>query len=167
MSAMYLGGFSLVVLIVGVGLLVGGFKQLPVSWALILSGLSACALSYFIIGSAINGSGQMVHNAGVESTAWRQGPFVVAMFVGGIAAYFFRLMIRAWASEESSGKAFALLFFLIFGGGAFVSVQLVRGGLNPENAPARARGNDDENRLIDTPRDDAPVRRSVTAPRAR
>jgi hypothetical protein len=167
MSAMYLGAFALVALIVGVALLVFGAKQVPASWSLVVSGLSACALSYFIIGSAINGTGQMVHNAGVESTAWRQGPFIVAALVAGIAGYALRLAIRAWSSEESSGKAFALLFFLFAVGGGFVSVQIVRGGLNPTNIPSRVRQTDDENRIIDTRNDDSPVRRSVTAPRSR
>lgn len=167
MNAMYLGGFALAVLIIGVALLVVGGKQVPVSWALVIAGLSACVLSYFIVGSAINGTGQMVHNANVESTAWRQGPFIVASFVAGISGYMFRLGLRAWSSEETSGKAFAVLFFLLTMGGGFVSVQFVRGALNPASAPARAQRDDEENRLIDTRTDDTPVRRSTTAPRFR
>lgn len=167
MNAMYLGGFALAVLIIGIGLLVGGAKQVPTSWALVIAGLSACILSYFIVGSAINGTGQIVHNANVESTAWRQGPFVVAAFVAGISGFIFRLGLRSWASEETSGKAFALLFFLATLGGGFVSVQLVRGALNPNSVPSRVPRDDEDNRIIDTRTDDSPVRRSVTAPRAR
>lgn len=167
MNPMYLGGFALAVLIVGISLLVAGAKQVPTSWALIIAGLSACTISYFIVGSAINGTGQIVYNANVESAAWRQGPFVVAAFVAGLAGFSFRLGLRSWASEESSGKAFALLFFLATLSGGFVSVQLVRGALNPSSHPSRVARDEDENRIIHTRNDDGPVRRAVTVPHVR
>lgn len=167
MSAMYLGGFSLVALIIGVALIVGGAKQVPASWALVIAGLASCVIAYFIVGSAISGTGQIAHNARVESAAWRQGPYVVATMIGGVAGYIFRLGIRAWSSEENSGKAFGVLLWLASLSGFFVSVQFVRGGLNPVNLPARATVSDDDNRIVDTTTQDDAPRRSVVAPRPR
>lgn len=166
MSSMYLGGFALAALIVGVSILVLGVKQVPTSWALIVAGLSACVIAYFIVGAAVSGSGQIAHNARVESAAWRQGPFVVAAFVAGLAGYVVRLAVRAWSSEETSGKAFGVLLALLALIGGFVSVQLVRGGIEPVRAPSRAP-RDDDNRIVDTSPQDGPVRRAVVAPRAR
>jgi hypothetical protein len=166
MSAMYLGAFALVALIVGVALLVGGARQVPTSWALVIAGASACVLAYFIVGAAVGGAGQIQHNARVESAAWRNGPFVVAAMIAGIAGYMFRLGTRAWSSEESSGKAFGALFFLLFVGGGFVSVQIARGGMNPGAIPEHVRtANPDDSRPINLQEDDTPVRRTVSAPR--
>lgn len=167
MSAMYLGGFALVALVFGVALIVGGAKQVPTSWALIIAGLASCVIAYFIVGSAISGTGQIAHNARVESAAWRQGPFVAATVVAGVAGYIFRLGIRAWSSEESSGKAFGVLLWLLSVSGFFVGVQFVRGGLNPTNVPTRVSTTDDDNRIVDTNTQDDTPRRSVVAPRPR
>jgi len=166
MSAMYLGAFAFVALIFGVALIVGGAKQVPTSWALVMAGLASCVISYFIVGSAISGTGQIVHNSNVESAAWRQGPFVVAAMFFGIAGYIIRLGIRAWSSEENSGKAFGVLLWLLSASGFFVGVQVVRGGLNPVNLPTRARSTED-NRIVDTTSQDDAPRRAVVAPRQR
>ncbi|MDP3276089.1 MAG: hypothetical protein Q8Q09_12890 [Deltaproteobacteria bacterium] len=162
---MHLGGAALMMLALAITLLVYGAKMVPTSWMLVAAGFAAAVLAYFIVGTAINGSGGIQDNPNVQTAAWRYGPACVAIVVFGISGFLFRLSLRAWASDENSGKAFGLALFLMFAAGTFVSVQVVRGSLNPSLIPHRTAARDDGTRMIDVNSPDGPVRRSVSAPR--
>lgn len=167
LSPVTLGGLALLVLIVGVSMAVGGGRQVPLSWALIAAGLSACVLSYFIVGTAVNNSGGIQQNTRVDSAAWIYGPYCTAIIAIGVGGYVFRLALRAWSSDETSGKPFGVLLLLVCIGLMFVGVQLVRGAFAPSTGPARARAlNPDETTpgILRPDYGDQPVRRRVVAP---
>lgn len=167
LSSVTLGGLALLVLIIGVSLAVFGGRQVPLSWAMICAGLSACVIAYFIVGVAVNNTGGIQQNSNVNSAAWRYGPYCVAIIALGIGGYVFRMALRAWSSEESSGKAFGVMLVLVCAALMFLGVQLIRGASSPNGGPARERPINTEELnpgILRPDYGDTPVRRRVTAP---
>jgi hypothetical protein len=165
MGSTQIGACALVALLVGIGVIVAGLKQSPTSWSLVVAGASACTLAYYIAGASAAGTINVDHQTRIDSAAWTNGPPLVALFFGGFAGFFLRSALRAWASEESTGKVFALLFLLLTAGTSLVSVQVFRGGRNPAAIPDALRNPTEDSRLINLQEDDRPVRPAFSAPR--
>jgi hypothetical protein len=165
MSSAQIGGLALVALLIGIIVLVSGLKQSPTSWALVVSGAAGCTLAYYIAGASAAGTINVDQQTRMDSAAWTNGPHLVALFVGGFAAYFLRVALRSWASEESSGKVFGALFSVLSLGACFVSVQLIRGGLDRTAVPDALRNPTEDSRPINLPEEDRPVRPALSAPR--
>jgi hypothetical protein len=166
LSSIWLGGLAILVLIIGVSIGVTGARQVPFSWALVCAGLATCVIAYFIVGTAINNTGSIQQNASVNTAAWRYGPYCVATILVGLGGFTFRLSLRAWSSDESSGKVFGVALFLLFAALVFAGVQVGRGASAPSNGPAPERpiDPDEASPVIRPDYGDTPVRRRVVAP---
>jgi hypothetical protein len=127
----------------------------------VAAGGGAVVLTYFVVGAAIRAASSAV--AGTEevsSMAPRMVPYCVATIAIGLGLFGFRAALRAWSSEESSGKVAGILILLIGLSGVFVGVQVLRGSLNPGPAAATTETTEEPSSA-----EDGPVRRrGLTTP---
>lgn len=152
------GALGLVSLMLGVFLTVMGIKLVPKSLSLLASGLSFIVLAYFIVGAAINSaSSTLAGGESVSRAAPSMVPVAAATAIIGLGLFAFRMALRLWSSEETSGKPGGILLALVGIAVVFVGVQIGRGS---QGAAARqGEGSPSDSYTAPGGSDDSPVRR--------